>query len=142
MKGDIADKGLYDQSYRQHLSDLINKRYPDAQIIGHDELYPNGIDTLENEKIAFFELINQAAMSDVLISFLPKASMGTAIEIWEAYKKGKIILSVTPFKKNWTVNFLSSCVFTNLLELENFLELGSLNELLTNRNIDIEHEKD
>lgn len=128
MKGGIINEGLFDQSYRSKLHILIKNIYPNAEIIGYDELYPEGVDGFEEKD--FFELIEQASGSDVIIAFLPTASMGTAIEIWEAYKKGKIVLTVSPLKRTWTVKFLSSYVFDDIQSLESFLRKDSLNDLL------------
>jgi hypothetical protein len=128
MKGGIINEGLSDQSYRHKLHSLIKNIYPNAEIIGHNELYPEGVERFEQE--AFFELIKQASECDVIIAFLPMASMGTAIEIWEAYKKQKIILTVSPLNRNWSVKFLSSHIFSNMQSLESFLQKGYLNELL------------
>jgi hypothetical protein len=133
MKGGIIEQGLFDQSYRSKLYALIKDVYPDAEIIGYDELYSEGVDGFEQR--AFFELIEQASGCDVVIAFLPTASMGTAIEIWEAYRKGKIVLTVSPLNRNWTVKFLSSRIFNDIQSLELFLQEGSLNNLLNLRSI-------
>ena len=40
------------------------------------------------------EMAEEAARADVLIAYVPEASMGTAVEIWEAYRAGKPILTI------------------------------------------------
>ena len=129
MKGSIISKGLYPQNYRTQLSELIKKIHPDSEVVGYDELYPGGVEN-EKEEEAFYELIKQAGNCDVMIAFIPEASMGTAIELWEAHKNKKVILTVSPLIRNWTVRFISSYLFNNIESLELFLQKGEINKLI------------
>jgi hypothetical protein len=77
--------------------------------------------------------VERAAASDVVIAFLPEASMGTAVEMWEAHKRGVIVLAVTPMHENWTVKFLSTRIFPGLDEFERFVASGELARMLAER---------
>ena len=44
---------------------------------------------------------------DAVIAFVPEASMGTAIEMWEAYEAGRAVITISPLVHNWAVVFLS-----------------------------------
>ena len=68
---------------------------------------------------------------DVLVAFVPEASMGTAIEMWEAHKNGKIVITVSPLTHNWAVRFLSDVVYGEVAELEAAIQSGALAEQLT-----------
>ncbi len=61
--------------------------------------------------------------SDCMIAFLPEASMGTAVEMWECNKKGVPVWSITPMKQNWVVKFLSTEIFESLDEFEKYLHV-------------------
>ena len=54
---------------------------------------------------------------DVLLAFLPEASMGTAIEMWEAYTHGAAVITISPLKHNWAVKFLSHALYADVEEL-------------------------
>ena len=63
---------------------------------------------------------------DVVLAFVPEASMGTAVEMWEAYTHGRAVITVSPLKHNWAVKFLSHEVYADLDELEAALLDGRL----------------
>ena len=78
----------------------------------------------------FFDHRGMAAGCDVLLAFLPEASMGTAIEMWEAHRNDRVVLTVSAMAANWTVKFLSTRILRDLNELESFLAEGGLKRLL------------
>ncbi len=63
---------------------------------------------------------------DVLLAFVPEASMGTAIEMWEAYQHGAAVITVSPLKHNWAVKFLSHAIYDDLGEFEAAVESGAM----------------
>ena len=81
-------------------------------------------------KRTLLELAEEAARADVLIAYLPEASMGTAVEMWQAYRAGKPILTISPLAENWVVRFLSTRVFPSLGAFESFVAEGELEKLL------------
>ena len=74
--------------------------------------------------------MERAAGADVLIAFLPEASMGTAVEMWQAYRAGRVVLSVSEMNINWAVRFLSDRIFPRFEDLEAFLAGDAFGELL------------
>ena len=56
--------------------------------------------------------------------------MGTAIEMYEAFRSGAVILSITPMSANWVVKLYSHKVFPGLESFENYLASGELKSLL------------
>ena len=70
---------------------------------------------------------------DVLLAWLPSASMGTAIEMHEAARAGALVLTVTPMAANWVVRTHSDRIFADLAELEAFLASPEAAELLAVR---------
>ena len=51
---------------------------------------------------------------DVVLAFLPEASIGTAIEMFEAYEHDRIVVAISPMIHNWAVKFLSHLLYTTL----------------------------
>jgi hypothetical protein len=61
--------------------------------------------------------------------------MGTAIEMWEAYKHGRIIVTICPMQHNWVAKFLSHLRYPDVETFEAELISGEftrkINELVT-----------
>ena len=132
MQGSLADVGIHDQSYRVAIGEAIRARFAEAEIIDPIELHPEGGLNYgpEEAKRTLLELAEEAARADVLIAYLPEASMGTAVEMWQAYRAGKPILTISPLAENWVVRFLSTRVFPSLGAFESFVAEGELEKLL------------
>jgi hypothetical protein len=132
MQGSRADVGIHDQSYRGAIRTAIRARFSGAEIIDPIELHPDAGLSYgpEEAKRALLELAEEAARADVLIAYVPEASMGTAVEMWQAYRAGKLILTISPLAENWVVKFLSTRVFPSLEDFESFVAKGELERLL------------
>lgn len=132
MQGSRADIGIHDQSYRVAIGEAIKARFAEAEIIDPIEMHPEGGLNYgpEEAKRTLLELAEEAARADVLIAYLPEASMGTAVEMWQAYRAGKPILTISPLAENWVVRFLSTRVFPSLGAFESFVAEGELEKLL------------
>jgi hypothetical protein len=48
------------------------------------------------------------------VAFVPEASMGTAIEMWEAHRHGRVVITISPLVHNWAVRFLSHAVYADV----------------------------
>ena len=132
MQGSRTDVGIHDQSYRVAVRAAIRARFPEAEIIDPIELHPDSGLSYgpEEARRAMLELAAEAARADVLIAYLPEASMGTAVEMWQAYRAGRPILTISPLGENWVVKFLSTRVFPSLGAFESFVAEGELEKLL------------
>jgi hypothetical protein len=87
----------------------------------------------EDGKRTFLDLVNRAKEADFLVAYLPEASMGTAIEMWQAYGEGIPILSISPMADNWVVKFLSARTFTTLEEFADFIVNDGLDNIARGR---------
>jgi hypothetical protein len=78
----------------------------------------------------FHELVDVAAASDVCIAYLPhhEASMGTAVEMFAAYRQGKTVITVTDMRQNLAILSCSTLVIPSLRELghalSSFMDTG------------------
>jgi len=127
IQGSKKGKGIHSQNYRTRLKSLIRKHLPAALIYDPVANYPGSVNYDDRRaRRIFFSLMKKAAQTDVLVAFLPEASLGTAIEIWEAHKAGVFTVVITPMKHNWAVKFLPDVVLEDVNEFEKFLAEGGL----------------
>lgn len=131
IQGSSQDRGLCDQSYRKRLTQLLKKAFPGALVISPYDLHPNSINySLEKGKVIFLEMVARATQCDVLIVYLPEASLGSAIEMWECYRVGIPIWTISPMKENWVIRFFSHRIFPSFSEFERFLFTEAKEEVL------------
>jgi hypothetical protein len=116
MQGSLRELRLHDQDYRQHLAALIVTHFPEAHV--YDPLVEHNESVSYDDEFGrevFFRhnrMCREAV--DVLLAFVPEASMGTAIEMWEAYQNGRAVFAISPLTHNWAIKFCSHGVFPNL----------------------------
>jgi hypothetical protein len=127
MQGSHAAKALHDQGYRAQLKRLLAEYLPEADVYdpraNHQQSL--GYDKMQGREVFFYH--NYLCREiDVLVAFVPEASMGTAIEMWEAYQHGAAVVTVSPMKHNWAIKFLSHALYTDIEELVAALADGSL----------------
>jgi hypothetical protein len=131
MQGSRLDRYIDGQDYRRIISDTILQHHPDAEIVDPNELHPDGVDYDEAlAKATLLEMANLAGQSDLLVAYAPRASMGTAIEMWQAYQAGTPIVTISPMVANWVVAHLSAAVLPNLESFQSWLADGGLDKLL------------
>jgi len=127
IQGSHAGTQLHDQGYRDELKRILNRVAPVADVVCPIDLHPNGIEySLDEARAAFFSLVEEAAGSDLVVAYLPEASMGTAVELWEAHRRGTPVVVITPLRHNWVINLLARRVFTTVDEFEDALARDGL----------------
>ena len=135
IQGSLSGTGINDQSYRDELKALLRVAFPaPAHTLGCPiEMHPGAMNyTFEQGKAAFEQLVNEAATADAIIAFFPTASNGTAIEIWEAAKRGTPIFTISPMTENWVIKFYSTRVFPTIAEFATFVQSGELETFMDN----------
>jgi hypothetical protein len=70
---------------------------------------------------------------DVLLAYVPTASMGTAIEMWEAHQHGAAVIAVSPLVHNWAVKFLSHARYDDIDALAAALDRGEVQQCIAER---------
>jgi hypothetical protein len=129
MQGSRQDDDICDQDYRTPIRDIISLQYPEAEVVCPMELYPDSVGyAYEEGKATFLDLAHRAGEADVLVAYLPEASMGTAIEMWQAHGAGAHILTISPMSDNWVIKFLSDRVFSTMEAFEQFIASNGLAE--------------
>lgn len=129
MQGSHLGEVLHHQGYRDRLQQLLTDHFPRAEI--YDPLAEHR-DSLHYDerrgRDVFLRHNGLCREVDVVVAFVPEASMGTAIEMWEAYRHGRVVLTVSPLVHNWVVRFCSHAVFPDLDALALSLDKGDLKQ--------------
>lgn len=129
IQGSIVGRGISSQDYRDELKALLRENFPHPEhvLLCPIELYPDSINLApEGAKLAFEHLVEEAASADAIVAYFPTASNGTAIEIWEAAKRGTPVFTISPMTENWVIKFYSTRVFPTMEEFASFVRKGEL----------------
>ncbi len=131
IQGSIAAKAIHDQSWRDRIRHVLSRYLPEAEVYCHYSHHPDSITYALPEICATIGEGNRlAAEADVLVAYVPVASMGTAIEIYEAARHGRVVLSISPLSANWVIRAYSDRIFHDIAEFEAFLCSGRLPSLI------------
>jgi len=131
MQGSHVEPLVHNQDYRQRITCLLEKHFPGAEVYDPRANHADSIDyDEETGRRVFFHHNRICGEIDVLLAFVPEASMGTAIEMWEAYQHGAAVIAIGPLKHNWAVKFLSHAMYTDVAEFEVALEEGRVAKLI------------
>jgi hypothetical protein len=127
MQGSHRESRVHDQGYRGRIARLIEAHFPQAEVydphgehsesLGYDDGTGRSVFLRHNE---------MCGQTDVLLAFVPEASMGTAIEMWEAHRHGAAVITISPLKHNWAVKFLSHALYADVPAFESALENGEV----------------
>lgn len=132
MQGSHTAAAIHSQDYRQHLADLIEQHFPGAEIYDPRAKHKKSLGYTDRDgRSVFFGHNLMCREVDVLIAFVPEASMGTAIEMWEAYQHGATVFTISPLVHNWAVKFLSHALYPDLEAFEAALENGHVHDTIT-----------
>jgi hypothetical protein len=78
----------------------------------------------------FFRHNRMCREVDVVLAFVPEASMGTAIEMWEAHQHGRAVIAISPLEHNWSVKFCSHEIYPDVAAFEAALADGRVRQLI------------
>ena len=131
MQGSRLDREIDDQAYRTKIVNSILTQYPSAEIVDPNELHPEGVGYDDQQaRATLLEMADLAAQCDLLVAYAPHASMGTAIEMWQAFQAGAVILTISPMAENWVIKHLSDVVFADLEAFRAWLAGGGLQPMV------------
>ena len=123
IQGSNKDKSINSQHYRERIKSVIQRVYPEAEIFDPLDGHLQSVDyDDEMGKATFFGSIEKIDDCDLMIAYLPSASLGTAIEIWESYKRGIPVWTITGMKTNWIIRFCSNKVFEDIESFADYME--------------------
>jgi hypothetical protein len=130
MQGSRLDRYIDEQDYRRLITEAILARHPDAEVVDPNELHPGGVDYGDSlAKATLLEMADLAARADVVVAYAPRASMGTAIEMWQAFQARIPVVTISPMAANWVVKHLSAQVLPDLDAFRSWVADGGLDKL-------------
>lgn len=132
MQGSKIALELHSQDYRSRLKNSILRAFPNANVYDPFERNRDSISYAPTTGKRVFLRHNHMCGTeiDVLVAFVPEASMGTAIEMWEAWKNGAFVASISPLVENWAIKFLSDIVYPDADSFERSLQTGEFARLV------------
>jgi hypothetical protein len=96
MQGSRLDRFIGDQDYRRAIARAIREVDPTIEVVDPNDLHPNGVDyDDERAKATLLEMLELAGQADLVIAYAPQASMGTAIEMWQAFQAGTPLVTIS-----------------------------------------------
>ncbi len=136
MQGSLIDPKLHTQNYRSLLTEWIQESLEGAEVYDPLAGHNDSIEYNETQGKRTFYNHNRMCGNDidVLVAYAPEASMGTAIEMWEAYRNRKIVITISPMAHNWVVKFCSHLVLDSLDDFQAALQDRSIQQLIEQHN--------
>ncbi len=126
MQGSRTDTALHDQGYRTRITHLLDEHLSEADV--YDPLADHGESVSyddEQGREVFMHHNRMCAEVDVLLAVVGEASMGTAIEMWQAHRHRRVVVTVSRMVHNWSVKFLSDILYADEEALERAVVDGS-----------------
>ena len=131
IQGSKVAAEIHNQDWREPIRRAVETHLPGAEVYCHYTEHPNSIAYALPEIVATLEDgLRRAAESDLLIAYIPSASMGTALEMHEASRNGAVVLTISPLAANWVIRAYSDRIFPDAECLEAFLAGGELEGLV------------
>jgi len=131
IQGSKVEAEIHAQDWRKPIGELLARYLPEADVYCHYSQHPNSITYRMPEiRATLQEGLDRARSCDVLVAYLPSASMGTAIEMYAAADGGAVVLTISPMAANWIVRAYSDRVFPDVAAFGAFLASGELPVLL------------
>lgn len=130
MQGSRMDRYIDAQDYRRIISETLQEHRAGVEIVDPNELHPNGVDyDDEMARATLLEMANLAAQADLVVAYVPQASMGTALEMWKAFEANVPLVTISPMAANWVIKHLSSVVLPDLDAFRQWVADGGVDKL-------------
>ncbi len=130
MQGSRPDRGIDVQDYRSEIAQILQSHVPKIEVVDPIALHPDSVSYgPEQAKQTLLELATLAGQVDMLVAYVPSASMGTAIEMWHAYQGNARVYTISPLANNWVVQSLSDRIFPDMVTFATFVANGGLSEV-------------
>jgi molybdopterin converting factor small subunit len=131
MQGSRRENTIDAQDYRRIIGDCLRAQLAQVEVIDPFQLHPDSVAYERAQaRQTLITLAHEAGRADAVIAFVPEASMGTALEMWEAYRGRKPIFTISPLQHNWVVQCLSTRVFDNIEEFCAYVNSGDFERAL------------
>jgi len=130
IQGSNQGQDIHSQDYRSLVKRFIKDRYPDIEIFDPVNNHEQSIEYDDKQAHAtFFGHLKIVDTCDLMIAYLPQASLGTAIEMNRAYERKIPIISISPMATNWVIRLLTERNFATVEAFEKFIVDNDIREL-------------
>ena len=127
MQGSKREMAVHDQDYRSQIAAIVNRHHPDVEVIDPFGLHPDSVSyTRGQAQRVFLDILDRVATADVLVAYLPEASLGTAVEVWQAYEAGKPVFVISPMVNNWMLWVTATRILADIPSFAAFVADGGL----------------
>lgn len=128
MQGSLPTAALHEQSYREYLRSLIETHFPGANVYDPWAAHQDSLAYDDaTARSVFYDHNRLCREVDVVIAFVPEASMGTAIEMWEAHEHGHaVVVTISPMDHNWAIRYCSHFLYHDLPAFQAALQRDGL----------------
>ncbi|MCD6161578.1 MAG: hypothetical protein J7K40_04085 [candidate division Zixibacteria bacterium] len=132
IQGSCQGSNITSQDYREKIKAIFHEKYPDFEIIDPFASHSNSIEYDDDQaKETFFMHLDIVDSSDLMIAFLPQASMGTAIEMYRALHCQVPVITISPMSTNWVIRLFSIKNFETIESFAKFIQEDNLMKLLS-----------
>lgn len=131
VRGSHRAKGAHSQTYRRQIKAILERNLPGAEVYTPIDSVrdTHQLGYLKSSDI-FFDVVRRASNYDAVIAYLPEASLGTAIQMWEAYRNHHVVVTISPITANHAIMALSTHICKDLREFGKFVSGGRFAALL------------
>lgn len=134
IQGSLVEATINNQDWREPIKQTLARHVPQAKVYCHYSEHPNSITyDLPEIRTTLADGIARAAACDLLIAYVPSASMGTAIEMYDAYRGGAAVVAVTPLAANWVIRAYSHRIVADVAAFDALAACGELTRLVEER---------
>jgi hypothetical protein len=135
IQGSLRESRMHPQDWRHDVTASLERHLPGAEVVDHVARHPGALSyDLARIHETLEEGFREARQADLVVAWLPEASMGTAIEICEARRAGVPVVAITPLSVNWVVRAFADAILPDLAAFDTFSAQGGLGRLLGSRN--------
>ena len=132
IQGSLAEPTIHSQDWREPIKAILAEHLPEAEVYCHYTRHPDSITyDLSRIRQTFAEGNRLAGQCDLLLAFVPEASMGTGIEMHEACAHGAAVVTISPLEANWVIRAYSDRLLPDIAAFSAFAASGELRSLLT-----------
>ena len=130
IQGSQDGTDIESQSYRETLRQMFATKVPEWDVYCPFENHSSSVEYDDEQgRRVFLDHLEMVRNARLLIAYLPTASLGTSIEIWEAHNAGVPIVAISPMAHNWVLRFFTDRIFPDLKRFEDWLDRSNLDAL-------------